>query len=66
MSMLDFGQIRVTQNLSDEDIDTIQDTEHYKLAIAIHEKLHPIVELIEDVDLDLYDNVKGCFNKMMI
>ena len=66
MSILDFGQIRVTQNLSDEDIDKIQATQHYKLAIRIHEKLHPVVELIEDVDLDLYDKVKNCFDKMMI
>lgn len=66
MSILDFGQIRITQPLSDEDIEKIQDTEHYKLAIAIHEKLHPVVELIEDVDLDLYTDVKNCFNKMMI
>ena len=66
MSILDFGQIRVTQNLSDEDIDKIQGTAHYKLAIRIHEKLHPVVELIEDVDLDLYDKVKNCFEKMMI
>lgn len=66
MSILDYGQIRVTQNLSDEDIEKIQDTQHYKLAIQVHEKLHPVVELIEEVDLDLYDNVKSCFNKMMI
>ena len=58
--------MRIVRELTDEEIDKIQDTEHYKLAIAIHEKLHPIVELIEDVDLDLYDNVKSCFNKMMI
>lgn len=66
MSILDYGQIRITQNLSDEDIDKIQDTQHYKLAIEVHEKLHPVVELIEEVDLGLYDDVKNCFNKMMI
>jgi malonyl CoA-acyl carrier protein transacylase len=66
MSILDYGQIRVTQNLSDEDIDKIQATQHYELAIQIHEKLHPVIELIEEVDLDLYDKVKNCFNQMMI
>lgn len=66
MSILDFGQIRITQPLSDEEIEKIQDTEHYRLAISTHEKLHPIVELIEDVDLDLYNDIKNCFNKMMI
>lgn len=66
MSILDYGQIRVTQNLTDEDIDKIQDTKHYKLAVVIHEKLHPIVELIEEVDLELYKEVEACFEKMMI
>jgi len=66
MSILDYGQIRVTQNLTDEDIDKIQKTQHYKLANRIHEKLHPVVELIEEVDIDLYDKVKNCFEKMMI
>ena len=66
LSILDYGQIRVTQNLTDEDIERIQDTQHYKLAIQVHEKLHPVVELIEEVDLNLYETIKGCFNKMII
>jgi hypothetical protein len=66
MSILDYGQIRITQNLSDEDMEKIQDTDHYKLANRIHEKLHPIIELIEEVDLDLYTEVKECFGKIMI
>jgi malonyl CoA-acyl carrier protein transacylase len=66
MSILDFGQIRVTQPLSDEDMSKMTETEHYKLCNQIHEKLHAVVELIEEADPDLYASVKDCFNKVNI
>ena len=64
MSLLDFGQIRVTQPLSDEELDKLTETDHYKLANQIHEKFHNVVELIEEADPELYEEVKGCFNKL--
>jgi len=66
MSILDFGQIRVTQPLTDEEMSKMTETEHYKLCNQIHEKLHPVIELIEEADLDLYSEVKDCFNKVNI
>lgn len=66
MSILDFGQIRVTQPLTDEDLHKMTETEHYKLCTQIHEKLHSVIELIEEADLELYNEVKDCFNKVNI
>lgn len=66
MSILDFGQIRVTQPLTDEDLQKMTETEHYKLSTQIHEKLHNVIELIEEADPDLYAEVKDCFNKVNI
>jgi malonyl CoA-acyl carrier protein transacylase len=66
MSILDFGQIRVTQPLTDQEMHKMTETEHYKLCNQVHEKLHPVVELIEEADPDLYSEVKDCFNKVNI
>jgi malonyl CoA-acyl carrier protein transacylase len=66
MSILDFGQIRVTQPLTDEDLDKMTESQHYKLACQIHEKFHNVVELIEEADPDLYAEVKNCFSKTII
>ena len=66
MSILDFGQIRVTQNLSDEDIERIKETRHYKMALAVEIKLYPLVDMIKDADPDLYESVVDCFKKAEI
>lgn len=66
MSILDFGQIRVTQNLSDEDIERIKETHHYKMAMAVERKLYPLTDMIQDADPTLYESVVDCFKKAEI
>ena len=66
LNILDFGQIRITQPLSDEDILKIQESEHFILATNINKKLEDIVDMIEEADKDLYTDVKGCFEKAKI
>jgi hypothetical protein len=66
MNILDFGQIRVTQPLGDEDIAKMQETEHYILVCNINKKLEVIVDMIEEADKGLYDEVRDCFNKAKI
>lgn len=66
MNILDFGQIRVTQPLSDEEIAKMQETEHYILATNINNKLEVIVDMIEEADKSLYDEVRDCFSKSKI
>lgn len=66
MNILDFGQIRVTQPLSDEEIAKMQETEHYILATNINNKLEVIVDMIEEADKSLYDEVRDCFSKAKI
>ena len=66
MNILDFGQIRITQPLSDEEIDKIQESEHYIIASNINNKLEDIVDMIEEADKSLYDEVRDCFDKAKI
>jgi hypothetical protein len=66
MNILDFGQIRITQPLTDEDISKMQESEHYIIASNINKKLEDIVDMIEEADKGLYDEVLGCFDKAKI
>lgn len=66
MNILDFGQIRITQPLSDEDIRKMQESEHYIIACNINKKLEDVVDMIEEADKGLYDEVLGCFDKAKI
>ena len=66
MSILDFGQIRITQPLSDKELNKIQESEHYLISSNINNKLEMIVDMIEEADKSLYDEVQDCFNKAKI
>ena len=66
LSILDFGQIRVTQNLTDEDIERMKNSSHYKIALTVEAKLYPLVDMIQDADVDLYNSVVDCFKKAEI
>jgi len=66
LNILDFGQIRITQPLTDEDIVKIQESDHFILATNINRKLEDIVDMIEEADKDLYADVKSCFEKAKI
>lgn len=66
MNILDFGQIRITQPLSDEELDEMKKSDHYVLACNINKKLEDIVDMIEEADKDLYNEVLDCFTKNKI
>jgi len=66
MNILDFGEIRVSQSVTDEDIDRIKNSYHYKLALAVEFKLYPLVDMIRDADGNLYQSIVDCFNKAEI
>lgn len=66
LNVLDFGQIRITQPLNDEDIIKIQESDHYIIATNINRKLEDLVDMIEEANKDLYTEVKECFEKAKI
>ena len=66
MEILDFGRISVTKYIYDESIDEMQDSSHYKYSFDINEKLEPVAHMIEDIDPNLFDKVKDCFEKTQI
>jgi hypothetical protein len=66
MNILDFGQIRITQPLNDEELNKIQESEHYIISSNINNKLEDIVDMIEEADKSLYNEVKDCFNESRI
>ena len=63
LDILDFGQVRVTRYLHDEDIEDMLKRDHYKYCTAINQKLAPIADIIEEADSVLYNHVKDCFEK---
>jgi hypothetical protein len=63
LDILDFGQVRVTRYLQDEDIDEMVTRDHYKYCMSINQKLGPIADIIEEADSVLYNQVKDCFEK---
>ena len=66
MNIIGLTEIRVAEKLEDEDIDEICKTPHYKMCVSVHEKLHPIVELIEEVNPELYNKVQLYFTEILI
>lgn len=66
LEILDFGKVTVTKYIPDDEIEKLKESEHYLYAVGIQEKLGPIVDMIEDIDLSLYEKVKTCFNKIEI
>jgi hypothetical protein len=66
MNIIGLTEIRVTEKLEDEDIDEICKAPHYKMCVSVHEKLHPIVELIEEVNPELYNKVQLYFTEILI
>lgn len=66
LEILDFGRVTVTRYIADEDVEKLKESKHYKYAIGIQEKLGPIVDMIEDIDISLYEKVKTCFDKIEI
>ena len=63
LGILDYGAVTVTRFLVDEDIVNIEKSGSFRLTNLIHEKLSPLVELIEDADPELFMEVKSCFEK---
>ena len=66
MNILDFGQIRITQPLNEQELQEMREHEHYLLTININNKLETIVDMIEEADKDLYNEIKDCFSKAKI
>jgi hypothetical protein len=66
MEILDFGKISVTKYIDDESIEEMHKSLHYKYSFDINEKLEPVASMIEDIDSDLYNKVKACFEKTEI
>ena len=66
MNILDFGQIRITQPLNEQELQEMRENEHYLLTININNKLETIVDMIEEADKDLYNEIKDCFSKAKI
>jgi len=57
MNIIGLTEIRVTEKL---------EAPHYKMCVSVHEKLHPIVELIEEVNPELYNKVQLYFTEILI
>jgi hypothetical protein len=58
IELLGVGYITTSELLDEEEVREMQyDNPHYKLIEKIHEKLHPIVELIKDSMPELYNEV---------
>ena len=66
IDILDFGNVSVTRYITDEGMDKIKESKHYKYALMIDEKLSPIAEMIGDIDSNLFNKIKDCFSNIQI
>lgn len=66
IDILDFGNVSVTRYITDEAIDKIKESKHYKYALMIDEKLSPIADMIADIDSTLFNKIKECFSNIEI
>ena len=64
LDILDFGNVTVTRFLNDEDITSMETSDHFRLTNVINDKLGPLVDLIEDADPELFEKVKSYFEKI--
>jgi hypothetical protein len=62
VDMFDMGSIIIKNTLFDEEIVEIQNSEHYKYVVDLHEKLEPIASIIGEVDSKLYEDIQEIVN----
>lgn len=62
VDMFDMGSIIIKNTLFDEEIVEIQNSEHYKYVVDLHEKLEPIAAIIGEVDSKLYEDMQEIVN----
>jgi hypothetical protein len=58
VDMFDMGSIIIKNTLFDEEITEIQNSDHYRTVVNLHEKLEPIASIIGEVDSKLYDQIQ--------
>jgi hypothetical protein len=59
VEIFDLGEIIINHNVSEEDISEMETSEYYIQALHISEKLHLVVELIEDTDPKLVHSIRN-------
>jgi hypothetical protein len=64
LDILDFGNVTVTRFLNDEDVASMENSEHYRLTNLLNDKLAPLADLIQDADPELFEKVKSSFEKI--
>jgi len=62
VDMFDMGSIIIKNNLFEEELVEIKNSDHYKYVLNLHEKLQPIATIIGEVDPKLYDEVEEVVN----
>ncbi len=62
VDMFDMGSIIIKNNLFEEELVEIKNSDHYKYVLNLHEKLEPIATIIGEVDPKLYDEVEEVVN----
>jgi hypothetical protein len=60
----EMGYISVFKNMSDEDIEVMMESEHYKMCVQIENKLAPVVDMIEETLPEVYEKVENIFKKL--
>ena len=58
------GFISVFRNMSDEDLDELLESPHFKICIQIQEKLEPIIEMIQETSPEEYERISKIFNDL--
>lgn len=58
LELFDMGSIVINHSLHEEDIKELEDSDHFRYLTELDLLLEPIASLIEEVDPDLFNDIK--------
>jgi hypothetical protein len=63
LELFDMGSIVINHILHDEDIQDLEESDHFKYLMELDIMLEPIASLIEEADPELYKHVSELVNQ---
>ena len=59
------GYISVFKEMSEDDINEMMESAHYKYSVEIQTKLEPVVDMIQESLPDIYEKVQNAFKNLV-
>lgn len=66
VEIFDLGEIIINHSLTEEEIDEIKESDHFKYTVSIDDKLHLVADLISETNPDLYNKIDEAVNNVKL